>query len=521
MAALRELVARFTTEFDSKPLEKGAAAIDSVFGKLQKLGTALMGGAIVGGLAAFTARTIAAGDEIATTAERIGLSTQALQEWTYVADLADVSADELGAAFKFASKNIYDAANGGKESAEAFAALGINVRDANGDMLQADSLIETVAVRFAQMNDPVEKTALAMKVFGKGGAALIPLLNKGAEGIGQLRSEFIALGSGLSNETVAAANDADDAFKRLKFGWNNLTSNAMRPFIVMATRGAEILTKWVKILQALTKNSSIVQTALVALGGAAVAAIAPIVWAFAPLLATTLAWAAGLGFAALVLEDIITFFRGGKSVLGDWIDATWGIGTSSKVLETVRGWWDDLSGAVSDAGVWLDGISPKLKDVGRFFSYIGQTIAFVVDQLRHLDQFSEGALKIARDIAVKIGYEEETADEKKFKHGAEGFGTGQATDRGGFFADAQRLPGDAPRRETTGPVANQGFNFAALPPPPVARSMPAGQSVVNHNTTTIKVDANARPDPELIPTIKKAIQETQAKQARSAQAGMG
>ena len=65
----------------------------------------------------------------------------------------------------------------------AFKALGIDVRDASGNIRDTNAVFLDIADRFGRMQDGATKSALAMQVFGKSGAELIPLLNSGRDGL--------------------------------------------------------------------------------------------------------------------------------------------------------------------------------------------------------------------------------------------------------------------------------------------------------------------------------------------------
>ena len=60
-----------------------------------------------------------------------------------------------------------------------------------------------MADKFKAMPDGTKKTALAMDILGKSGKDLIPLLNSGSEGLGEMLAEADSLGITLSTETAA------------------------------------------------------------------------------------------------------------------------------------------------------------------------------------------------------------------------------------------------------------------------------------------------------------------------------
>jgi phage-related protein len=102
---------------------------------------------------------------------------------------------ESGMAIKTLSNEI---AGGG----ESLAKLGINSTDANGALRSTDAIMKDVADRFAEMPDGAEKSAMAVKLFGRSGLDMLPLLNKGSAGIDAMIERNKALGLTL-NETQA------------------------------------------------------------------------------------------------------------------------------------------------------------------------------------------------------------------------------------------------------------------------------------------------------------------------------
>jgi hypothetical protein len=65
------------------------------------------------------------------------------------------------------------------------------------------------------MEDGATKTALAIQIFGKSGAEMIPLLNGGADGMKRLAEESDRTGNTISTKTAAAAEKFNDTLTRI------------------------------------------------------------------------------------------------------------------------------------------------------------------------------------------------------------------------------------------------------------------------------------------------------------------
>lgn len=98
-----------------------------------------------------------------------------------------------------------------------FKALKIDALDPlSGTLKNTGVLFSEFANVFAGLPDGPEKTALALKVFGKAGAELIPLLNEGQSGIAAYTSELERLGGVVTPEAAAQADQFNDNLDKLK-----------------------------------------------------------------------------------------------------------------------------------------------------------------------------------------------------------------------------------------------------------------------------------------------------------------
>ena len=181
MAALGELVvslsaniAQFTSAMD-KAAYVSQQRMDSMVKSVKAAG-AMVGGALAAGAGAFAVQMrsiVNSADETGKAAQKLGMTTEALSGLRYAAQMSGVDAAKLSEGI---NKLNAAAANGN----EAFSAMGLSVKNADGSLKTSDVLLKEVAGKFASYRDGAEKSALAQKLFGESGAQLIPLLNAGA-----------------------------------------------------------------------------------------------------------------------------------------------------------------------------------------------------------------------------------------------------------------------------------------------------------------------------------------------------
>lgn len=168
-----------------------------------------MATAVVGALAAATKTAADYGDALRDASIRTGLSTEALSGLKLQAEQSGTSFETLNNGLKLLSKNMFDAAQGGKKQLEAFAAVGVSVKDLQDAHGQLEPILRKVAEGFKNSGDTANQAAIAQKLLGKSGTELIETLQGGAEGIDLFRQRAELFGLAIGKD----ATDAADAFK--------------------------------------------------------------------------------------------------------------------------------------------------------------------------------------------------------------------------------------------------------------------------------------------------------------------
>lgn len=220
MASLGSLVvslAMDTAQF-SGDVGKAAQQMARLTAEAGKIGAAI--GANIGAglnfIGSLVKSSIDAADAQSKLAVSLGMTTEQVSQYAYAADLAGVSQEELGASTAKLARLVADAAAGGKTASEVFASMGLDIRDANGEVKGSSTILGEVADKFASYKDGVEKTALAQEIFGKSGAKLIPFLNQGSAGLADLAREADLLGITLTDSAGKSAEQFNDNLARLQ-----------------------------------------------------------------------------------------------------------------------------------------------------------------------------------------------------------------------------------------------------------------------------------------------------------------
>lgn len=369
---IRELLVKLGVVSGTKEVEQFDAALERAksTARAAAAGVAVLSGALAGVI--FT--TARAGDDVAKTAEQLALSTDEYQELAKAADRAKVSQEEFAVGMRQFARNAALAAQGQGEAKDALAAWQIDLTDASGELRPMSELLNQVADAAKEEGNELRRSALASRIFGESGSKLIPLLTEGSAGIAALRQEARDLGLVMSEEATKSSEefmdrlgDARDILIGLKRqiglafipalnrmltafrdwfivnkeviqqrldravtfireqmeGFLALLRHADR-FVRERVGGWENLFRQigkVLLVGGIVQGFRTVLTLASAVKAAAVAALTAISIAGAPVTLTIGAIALALGAILLVGEDLMVFMRGGKSVIGDFLDA--------------------------------------------------------------------------------------------------------------------------------------------------------------------------------------------------------
>lgn len=274
------------TAFDS--IKRGLGGLTdtakSVNGVLANLGVAVS----VAGLTAMVKSAIDTGDALDEMSQRVGVSVETLSVWKPAAEQSGVSGEAFEKGLRKLSTTMLEAATGSEDAARGFSAVGVEFKNQDGTLRATDQVLLDLAERFKAMPDGAEKTALAVQLFGKSGAELIPFLNQGRDGINELAAEMQALGVQMSSETAAQAGNFNDALDKLKLATTSIGNQIIASLlpalndmaggmVESAKQGGTlraILDGVVLVLKTLALGAATVGKAFVALGEAIGAGVA-------------------------------------------------------------------------------------------------------------------------------------------------------------------------------------------------------------------------------------------------------
>jgi hypothetical protein len=216
-----------------------AGSMKSIEGGVGKLQDAFKGLAALAGVASFglwIKSAIDAGDEAFNLSQKLGVSVKELGGLQLAFKLAGVEGDAMEKGLVKLSVQI--SSNG-----KALQSLGVDARGANGTLRSTTDVLKDVADRFAGMDDGARKTAIAVQLFGKSGAAMIPLLNEGSAGLREMDEMARKLGLTMSDETARSSDQLNDTLDLLKMAVQGVARQAVAEVLPSLTNMAAGLLK--------------------------------------------------------------------------------------------------------------------------------------------------------------------------------------------------------------------------------------------------------------------------------------
>jgi hypothetical protein len=199
--------------------------------------------------------------------------------------------------------------------------FGISAKDTNGHLKPMAQLLPQIADKFAKMPNGAEKSALALKLFGKGGLALLPFLNRGADGIAKLTEESDRFGLTLSGKDLDALKRSRAAHKEWDAAMEGAKVRIGAQLLPMVTRLVVYFqTKMIPIIvkagQWVQAHGATIQRVATSIGTALVTLVR--VWLFWEKIVLAVAGAVGRIFMALwrnVLGPVIQLILRGVALI--------------------------------------------------------------------------------------------------------------------------------------------------------------------------------------------------------------
>lgn len=209
------ITARDETRAAFDRINQSLSGMVGAVGRLPVLGAGLAAAFSGTAIVAAVKGIVDGADELQKASQKYGIAVEQLSALKYAGALSDASLEAIGNGLKKLSVNMLDTAAGAGDAKDAFKALGISVTEAGGGLKSSEQVLGELADKFSGMEDGAGKTALAVKIFGRAGADLIPLLNQGAKGLADMKEEAEKLGVIVGGDLARKSEEFNDNLTRL------------------------------------------------------------------------------------------------------------------------------------------------------------------------------------------------------------------------------------------------------------------------------------------------------------------
>src|SRR5579864_3110717 len=348
--------------------------------------------------------------------EKFGLGADMASKWIAVGQQVGVSSETIGKGFQFLDKNVGALAMSQqagikwtKAQTEPWKALGISINDASGHVKSSNTLMLEAAGVFAKMQDGPEKAALAIKLFGRSGTDLIPVLNMGQQGIQSFMDAATASGEALSGPQVQAAHQAFLAHKQFDAAITGVTNRLSVGLLPAATAIFGYLTKTgIPSVEHLVgwfqKNTEVTKMVAAAIGGVLLVAVGAytvsMIGAAAATIAATWPLLAIIAAVALLAAGVVYaythwgWFRNVVNAVGKDLGVF--MGWLGKVVPPI---WKGFTKDVSDVWNGLKNFASWISStLGPIFDKIGQGAKTAGQFLNWLNPFAKHSPSLVENV---------------------------------------------------------------------------------------------------------------------------
>lgn len=195
----------------------------------------------VGGIFELTAKVAETRGALVHQAEALGVSTDALLRYNFVAKMTDTNVEGVGTSLGRLGVNIAKAAGGDKNLGRLFQHLGIATRDAHGQIRTTESVMKDLFKAMRVQTSDNERGLIARTLFGRGGLDMIPMLMRSREEVDQMMNDFDRSKPSLSDDEKKSLDDYLYNWKMIEVAVGSVT-------VAIGGKLAQVLTPAIRTL---------------------------------------------------------------------------------------------------------------------------------------------------------------------------------------------------------------------------------------------------------------------------------
>lgn len=350
----------------SSKLKAAGEAITGAFKKISIASSAALVG--IGAFAVKSVKDLAGvAEEITNLSKQTGVTVAGVQALRLASDQSGISLEAMAGAIKKMQLNLVTADADKLEESLGF----LNLKFNDIANLKPEEQFFEIGNEIAKIQDPMQRTAMAVDLFGKSGTDVLAIFGDGATTLQEWTKKAEEMGVMLDSKTIEAALKADDAFDNFDATVKGIVQTVAVDFLPVITQMVEEIKpviqnviSWMKENKELTIQIGKWTLAVLAVG----AALGPLITVVGAL-GTALTFLAAnpivliigalvaMGAAVVSLYKNNEDFRNAvekawnsiKEIIGPTVEFIYNVikGLIDTLLPLWKGFWDDMVAVVT------------------------------------------------------------------------------------------------------------------------------------------------------------------------------
>ena len=189
-------------------------------------------------------------DEINDNAEKVNMTTDQYQKWSWIMKIAGSDASALKGHINQLNQRLKGADQESAKATKGFERLGISVYDANGEFRDSTELFEEAVSKLQKIENTTTRAAIATQIFGRNASELNGLLNMSTQEVEKITRVNNVLGLTASQSAIKLAgayNDAKDVLAAVGNAMKSTISEIMIPWLIKLIKSIILAITYINI----------------------------------------------------------------------------------------------------------------------------------------------------------------------------------------------------------------------------------------------------------------------------------
>jgi|GEM_PF-4282515 len=377
---------------------KASANLSRSWGKLK--GSAVQATAAITAVGYAAYRTISGfskqADDVRDIADALGMTSQQLQGLQYAGERVGIAQEKMNQGLQTLKLRLADAIDGSSQANYAFARMGLDAFSLQA--MDAEQRMSVLSEAFKNYQGPIDKAKLANDIFGASGTRMLNVLNRGADGLKEMREEGAKTGFIIDPKAAKTAEEYNASLARFRATLTGIRNDIGSTVMPVITRFFDYMSEHPLVAKAAVAAFAMMLggTAVIAMGRFVVSGVQTVKALREMAAAMSLMKSAGLTSSLTTLASgAIPAVTAAIGSLGAVIAATpigWILAGIAAGAVLILKFWQPLKAFFSGVG---QGIAEAFAPVVPMFKWLGNAVGWAFGWLTKLlkpIQYSTDAL---------------------------------------------------------------------------------------------------------------------------------